>query len=92
MLGDAGFKNAEIVGETGFNSSPKTKGVLIRAHKLTRLIDFAQKKSPGKVTCRGYYKSLFVNLSSHFALCTSGKDDQASTEKKHGSGFRDGNT
>jgi hypothetical protein len=33
MLDGAGFVNAELVGETGFDSSPKTKGVLIRAQK-----------------------------------------------------------
>jgi len=33
-----GFENAEIVGETGFNSSPKTKGVLLRAEKPTIVI------------------------------------------------------
>jgi hypothetical protein len=29
----AGFSNAALVSETGFNSSPKTKGVLFRAAK-----------------------------------------------------------
>jgi hypothetical protein len=33
ILQKAGFENAELVAETGFNSSPKTKGVLIRAKK-----------------------------------------------------------
>lgn len=33
LLQKAGFENAEIVGETGFNSSPKTQGVLLRAEK-----------------------------------------------------------
>ncbi len=33
MIQQAGFKNAELVGKTGFNSSPKTEGVLIRAQK-----------------------------------------------------------
>ena len=33
MLHDAGFENAELVAETGFNSSPKTRGALIRAVK-----------------------------------------------------------
>jgi hypothetical protein len=36
MLEEAGFKNQELVAETGFNSSPKTKGVLIRAKKATK--------------------------------------------------------
>ena len=34
-----GFENAELVGETGFNSSPKTKGVLLRADKSTPSAD-----------------------------------------------------
>jgi hypothetical protein len=33
MLQQAGFGNIELVGKTGFNSSPKTEGVLIRASK-----------------------------------------------------------
>ncbi len=33
MLQEAGFANIELVAETGFNSSPKTKGVLIRAKR-----------------------------------------------------------
>jgi len=33
MIKDAGFVEAELVSETGFNSSPVTKGVLIRARK-----------------------------------------------------------
>ena len=33
MLRKAGFINTELFAETGFNSSPKTKGVLIRADK-----------------------------------------------------------
>ena len=32
-LEKAGFENAESIAETGFNSSPKTKGMLIRARK-----------------------------------------------------------
>ncbi len=34
LLQEAGFMNSELVGETGFNSSPVTKGVLVRATKL----------------------------------------------------------
>lgn len=33
MLNRVGFEKAELVGETGFNSTPKTKGVLFRAQK-----------------------------------------------------------
>ena len=34
LLEQTGFKDVELVAETGFNSTPKTKGVLIRAKKL----------------------------------------------------------
>jgi hypothetical protein len=33
LLEKAGFEDAELVGKTGFNSSPKTEGVLLRAVK-----------------------------------------------------------
>lgn len=33
MLKKAGFENARIERETGFNSSPVTRGVLVRADK-----------------------------------------------------------
>jgi hypothetical protein len=33
LLNQAGFLDAELMTETGFNSSPKTKGVLFRARK-----------------------------------------------------------
>ncbi|OGP92179.1 MAG: hypothetical protein A2156_03895 [Deltaproteobacteria bacterium RBG_16_48_10] len=33
MLNEVGFVDVELVGETGFNSSPVTKGVLCRARK-----------------------------------------------------------
>lgn len=35
MLKEAGFVDAELVTETGFNSSPVTKGVLFRARRLS---------------------------------------------------------
>jgi hypothetical protein len=35
MIRDAGFTEAELVAETGFNSSPVTKGVLFRARRPT---------------------------------------------------------
>jgi hypothetical protein len=43
MIEQAGFIDAELVGDTGFNSSPVTKGVLIRAGKATIS---AQKTAP----------------------------------------------
>ena len=33
LLEEVGFENAELVGKTGFNSTPKTEGVLVRAVK-----------------------------------------------------------
>ena len=33
MLNEAGFTECELVRDTGFNSSPVTKGVLFRAKK-----------------------------------------------------------
>jgi len=33
VLEKAGFENGEIVGKTGFKSTPKTEGVLLRAVK-----------------------------------------------------------
>ncbi|MCL4539211.1 MAG: carboxymuconolactone decarboxylase family protein, partial [Bacteroidetes bacterium] len=33
MIREAGFTAAELVAETGFNSSPATRGVLLRAEK-----------------------------------------------------------
>jgi hypothetical protein len=33
LLEQVGFQKVELVGETGFNSTPKTKGILVRAEK-----------------------------------------------------------
>jgi ubiquinone/menaquinone biosynthesis C-methylase UbiE len=33
LLGKVGFQKVELIGETGFNSTPKTKGALFRAEK-----------------------------------------------------------
>ena len=37
LLQQIGFEDVEMVAETGFNSSPKTKGVLIRAKKADKI-------------------------------------------------------
>jgi hypothetical protein len=37
LIQQVGFEDAELVAETGFNSTPKAKGVLIRAEKPTEL-------------------------------------------------------
>jgi len=33
LIQKIGFEDAQLVAETGFNSSPKTRGILIRARK-----------------------------------------------------------
>ncbi len=38
MIKEAGFGDAEMVSETGFNSSPVTKGMLFKAVKLAASI------------------------------------------------------
>jgi hypothetical protein len=48
LLQTGGFENAELVGKTGFNSSPKTEGVLLRAVK-----------SESSVTIQSYQKKPF---------------------------------
>jgi alkylhydroperoxidase/carboxymuconolactone decarboxylase family protein YurZ len=47
MMRQAGFENEELVAETGFNSSPKTKGVLIRAVKPSSKEVGMEKEKPG---------------------------------------------
>ena len=47
MIQNTGFVNVELVQETGFNASPKTKGVLVRARK-TETLD-AWKKEPKQI-------------------------------------------
>jgi hypothetical protein len=39
MMTQAGFEKAEVVAETGFNSSPVTKGVLIRAARPVKRME-----------------------------------------------------
>jgi len=39
MLEKAGFSDTQMVAETGFNSSPKTKGALFRAFKAARAVE-----------------------------------------------------
>ena len=48
LLKKVGFEKAELVGETGFNSSPKTKGVLFRAEKPTNSMDVQVAKDDTK--------------------------------------------
>jgi hypothetical protein len=57
MLQKSGFMDVELVAETGFNSSPVTKGVLFRAvkseHASQRKED-ALKESPFGVASPGF--------------------------------------
>jgi hypothetical protein len=46
MLNEAGFVDVELIGETGFNSSPVTKGVLFRARK-SAIPDVGQVETKG---------------------------------------------
>jgi hypothetical protein len=46
---DAGFYDAELVSETGFNSSPVTKGMLFRATKKTNSKEPPRRKSMKKL-------------------------------------------
>jgi len=39
MLKKAGFSDTQMVAETGFNSSPKTRGTLFRAFKAARAVE-----------------------------------------------------
>ena len=49
MLQETGFVSVELVRETGFNASPKTKGVLVRARKTERR---EQKQTKTKIEIR----------------------------------------
>ncbi len=58
MLQEAGFMGVELVAETGFNSSPVTKGVLFRAvkseHASQRKKEDVLKESPFSVSSPGF--------------------------------------
>lgn len=68
VLKKTGFENVEHVAETGFNSSPKTKGMLVRARKPERQhsktmlpIDPGKTGLPDKVTNRPERPSLRID-------------------------------
>ncbi len=44
LIQQSGFENAELMAETGFNSSPKTKGVLVRARKAEKMASWNYEK------------------------------------------------
>lgn len=66
MLQQAGFKEVEQVDETGFNSSPKTKAMLFRAHKPA-LFDL-RKKGPVVKNSLAIYQSFFETVYVEGAL------------------------
>ncbi len=37
MMNEAGFRESELVSETGFNSSPVTRGALLRGKKVAMI-------------------------------------------------------
>jgi hypothetical protein len=61
MLKKAGFADAQMVAETGINSSPKTKGTLVRATKASckenALASLAQEK-PARIQGTGEENTL----------------------------------
>jgi len=62
MLQETGFVNVELVQETGFNASPKTKGVLVRARK-TESLD-AWKTEKKQIETKIKIRQMFENTKS----------------------------
>jgi alkylhydroperoxidase/carboxymuconolactone decarboxylase family protein YurZ len=56
MLEKAGFSDAQMAAETGFNSSPKTKGTLVRATKAG-VISKERSQAQGDLLCT--YQAFF---------------------------------
>lgn len=57
MTKEVGFSDVELAAETGFNSSPVTKGMLLRAVKSVHTIQRkkeALKESPFSVAAPGF--------------------------------------
>jgi alkylhydroperoxidase/carboxymuconolactone decarboxylase family protein YurZ len=65
MLKNAGFVDAEMVSETGFNSSPVTKGVLFRAVKPVASIS---KRRIDSMVALDKYKDFFEVAYAEGAL------------------------
>jgi hypothetical protein len=62
MLQETGFLDVELVQETEFNASPKTKGVLLRARKPETLD--AWKKEPEQIKTKFKVKQKSVDTKS----------------------------
>ena len=61
MLKEAGFVNEQMVAETGFNSSPKTKGALFRAAKAVGIVKVKRKAQADPLS---KYQEFFDDSSS----------------------------
>jgi hypothetical protein len=87
LLEQVGFQKVEIVGETGFNSTPKTKGVLIRAEKpavsaktVQSSIDALYSESKTPITGRRMPASIEAVLEEAFEIgCEEAKIIDTST-------------
>ena len=66
MIREAGFSKVEMVAETGFNSSPVTNGVLIRATRPTTLDSWRQEVSSPDML--GKYDEFFNAAYSEGAI------------------------
>ena len=64
MLQEAGFVNVELVRETGFNASPKTKGVLVRARKTESLDAWKEEKKQIETKIEIKHKSVDIKSGS----------------------------
>ncbi len=65
MIKRAGFTNPEIVSETGFNSSPVTRGFLFRA---VRPAVSASDRRPNSMDTLGKYQEFFEGAYAEGAL------------------------
>ena len=82
-----GFQQVQLVGETGFNSTPKTKGVLVRAEKPTvsakpvqSSIDALQSKSKKLFTGKPSQPSIEAVLEKAYDIgCEEAKIIDTST-------------
>ena len=64
MLQEAGFVNVGLVQEMGFNASPKTKGVLVRARKTESLDAWKEEKKQIETKIEIKQKSVAVKSGS----------------------------
>jgi alkylhydroperoxidase/carboxymuconolactone decarboxylase family protein YurZ len=65
MLQKAGFADAQMIAETGFNSTPKTKGMLFRAAKAASIV---AEKNKSLGDCLSKYQEFFDETYAPGAL------------------------